>query len=56
MLDREDYKKGWDKKRAWYAANNYVEDVNLFTSTEGPGLDMSHVADVAQKVKKALGR
>jgi hypothetical protein len=56
MLDREDYKEGWYKKRAWYAKNDYVEGVNLFTSTEGPGLDMSHVADVAQKVKKALGR
>ncbi len=56
MLDREDYKAGWEKKRAWYAANGYTEGVNLFTSTEGPGLDMSHVEAVAKEVKKALVR
>jgi hypothetical protein len=56
MLDRDDYKRGWDKKRAWYAANGYVDDVNLFTTTEGPGLNMEHVAEVAMKVKRALGR
>lgn len=56
MLDRDDYKKGWDKKKAWYITNGYVEERNLFTSTEGPGLDMSLVAAVAQRVKKALNR
>ena len=56
MLDREDYQKGWEKKRAWYAANGYVEDENLFTSSEGPGLDMSLVAAVASRVRKALNR
>ncbi len=56
MLDRDDYKKGWEKKRAWYAANGYTEGVNLFTSTEGPGLDMSLVEEVAKKVRQVLGR
>lgn len=56
MLDRDDYKKGWDKKRAWYEANGYHEGVNLFTSTEGPGLDMSRVEAIAQKVRVALDR
>ncbi|MRD47435.1 AAA family ATPase [Caenimonas koreensis DSM 17982] len=56
MLDREDYKQGWAKKRAWYASNGYVEDVNLFISSEGPGLDMNHVESVAKKVKTALNR
>jgi hypothetical protein len=56
MLDRDDYKQGWEKKRAWYAANGYSENVNLFTSTEGPGLDMNHVEEVAKRVKRALGR
>ncbi|MEO6291872.1 MAG: ATP-dependent RecD-like DNA helicase, partial [Burkholderiaceae bacterium] len=56
MLDRDDYKKGWDKKRAWYAANGYHEGANLFTSTEGPGLDMSHVDVIAKKVRIALDR
>lgn len=56
MLDRDDYKKGWEKKNAWYAANGYTEGVNLFTSTEGPGLDMNLVEAIAQKVKRALDR
>ena len=56
MLDRDDYKKGWKKKRAWYAANGYIEGVNLFTSTEGPGLDINVVEAVAGKVKQALNR
>ena len=37
MLDRDDYREGWKKKEAWYAANGYIEDKNLFTSTEGQG-------------------
>jgi ATP-dependent exoDNAse (exonuclease V) alpha subunit len=56
MLDRDDYKKGWEKKKAWYAVNGYNENVNLFTSTEGPGLDINHVEEVAKKVRQALGR
>lgn len=56
MLDRDDYREGWKKKKAWYAANGYIEDKNLFTSTEGPGLDMAAVASVAQRVRKALDR
>jgi hypothetical protein len=56
MLDRDDYKKGWEKKKAWYAANGYTDGVNLFTSTEGPGLDMSLVAGVAKRVKQVLDR
>lgn len=56
MLALDDYRKGWDKKKAWYAANGYTEGVNLFTSTEGPGLDMALIDQVAQKVKKALDR
>ncbi|MBQ0942292.1 ATP-dependent RecD-like DNA helicase [Ideonella sp. 4Y16] len=56
MLDREDYRQGWEKKKAWYASNGYTEGHNLFTSTEGPGLDMAEIAMVAQRVRKALDR
>lgn len=56
MLDRDDYREGWKKKKAWYAANGYIEDKNVFTSTEGPGLDMAAVASVAERVRKALDR
>jgi len=56
MLAREDYRQGWEKKKAWYASNGYIEGQNLFTSTEGPGLDMTDIAMVAQRVRNALDR
>ena len=34
--------------------NGFQVGKNLFTSTEGPGLDMSQVAKVAQDVRRAL--
>lgn len=54
MLDRDDYKRGWEWKRKWYMQNGYKEGVNLFSSTEGPGLDMEAVAKVAANVRAAL--
>lgn len=54
MLDRDDYRRGWDWKRATYKNYNFVEGVNLVTTTEGPGLDMSTVAAVANKVETIL--
>lgn len=54
MLDRDDYKRGWEWKREWYKQNGYEEGVNLFSSTEGPGLDMEAVARVAADVRAAL--
>jgi hypothetical protein len=56
MLSRDDYRKSWEWKRAWYSANGYEEGRNLFTTSEGPGLDMERVADAARKVAAALGR
>jgi hypothetical protein len=54
MLDREDYLSGWTWKKEWYGKNGFVLGKNLFTSTEGPGLDMSEVAKVAEDVREAL--
>jgi hypothetical protein len=54
MLSLDDYKRGWEWKKEWYAKNGFDEGKNLFTSTEGPGLDMTEVARVAQAVKRAL--
>lgn len=56
MLDREDYLSGWVWKKEWYAKNGFELGRNLFTSTEGPGLDMSQVAKVAQDVRRALDK
>ena len=38
MLDRDDYRSGWETKRRWYAQNAFIEGQNLFTSTETSGL------------------
>jgi hypothetical protein len=38
MLDRDDYRAGWERKRQWYEANGFIEGQNLFTSSESPGL------------------
>lgn len=56
MLDRNDYKRGWEWKREWYLKNGYEEGKNLFTSEEGPGLDMNEIGKVAANVSRALGR
>jgi hypothetical protein len=54
MLDRDDYRRGWEWKREWYRANGFVEDQTLFTTSEGPGLDMSVVAGTADQLRRAL--
>ncbi len=54
MLDRDDYKRGWEWKREWYEKNGYVVGKNLFITKEGPGLDMAQVAQVAKTVNQAL--
>jgi ATP-dependent exoDNAse (exonuclease V) alpha subunit len=54
LLDRDDYRRGWEWKRKWYAANGYVEGETLFTTAEDPGLDMNDVRTVASRVKEAL--
>jgi ATP-dependent exoDNAse (exonuclease V) alpha subunit len=54
MLDRPDYRRSWEWKKAWYEKNGYVEGSNLFTSSEVGGLDMRAVADVAKRVRSAL--
>lgn len=54
MLDRDDYAEGWAWKRDWYAKNGFELGKNLFTTEEGPGLDMSQVAKVASAIQKEL--
>lgn len=54
MLDRADYRQSWEWKKAWYEANGFLEGVNLFTTTEGPGLNMQVVEMTARDVQAAL--
>ncbi|MGV3724787.1 MAG: ATP-dependent DNA helicase, partial [Actinomycetota bacterium] len=53
MLSREDYRVGWEWKRAWYAENCYREGETLFTSQddERGGLDSDAIRQVAEKIR-----
>ena len=56
MLDREDYKKGWEWKRDWYLANGFTENETLFTSTESAehGLDSTKLKNIANTIKEQI--
>ena len=56
LLDRPDYKRGWDWKRNWYDRNGFVEGETLFTSTEGSGqgLDSEELRGTALAIKKQI--
>jgi hypothetical protein len=54
MLDRPDYARSWEWKKAWYESNGFREGDNLFTSTESDVHDMTEIASIASKVQAAL--
>jgi hypothetical protein len=54
MLDRADYRAGWEWKRRWYADNGFTEGLNLFTTTEVDIRDMAAIQKVAEQIQKAL--
>ncbi len=52
MLDRDDYRASWERRRAWYQANGYQEGINLFTSNESGGaLDSVKLAEQLKLVR-----
>ena len=57
MLDRPDYKRGWEWKRHWYGRNGFVGGKTLFATTETPseGLDSATLRATALAVKQQLG-
>jgi len=56
MLDREDYRRGWEWKRNWYERNGFVKEKTLFTSLEdkNSGLDSVALKATALKIRKLL--
>ncbi|MGQ3354006.1 MAG: AAA family ATPase [Phreatobacter sp.] len=56
MMGREDYRKGWEWKKAWYEANGYALGHSLFTSQddERGGLDSSDLRTTLETVKARL--
>lgn len=55
MLDRDDYRTSWERRQAWYAANDYREGVNLFTSAESGGrLDSAELAKQVERIRELV--
>jgi ATP-dependent exoDNAse (exonuclease V) alpha subunit len=56
MLDNEEYRSAWERKKKWYEKNGFVQEDNLFTSSEGPidGLNSDTIRITAGKVKELL--
>lgn len=56
MMTRDDYRRDWERKRAWYEANGFVTGENLFTTEddEQGGLDSRAVKKVAEKIQSLI--
>ncbi len=56
LLERPDYRKGWEWKHWWYKRNGFIDDETLFTSVESSekGLDSKKLRATAQAIKKQL--
>ena len=57
MLNREDYRKGWEWKQRWYNANGFVMDDTLYTSEDDGrcGLDSAALRAKVSAIKARLG-
>jgi hypothetical protein len=57
MLNREDYRKGWEWKQRWYNANGFVMDDTLYTSEDDDrcGLDSAALRAKVSAIKARLG-
>lgn len=56
MLHLDDYRLGWERKKKWYAENDFVEGNNLFTTADNErvGLDSTIIRDTAKKIKAMI--
>lgn len=56
MMVREDYRKGWEWKKAWYEANGFGVGRSLFTSQddERGGLDSACLRSTVNAIKALL--
>jgi len=56
MMDRDEYRRGWDWKLNWYKTNGFSVGENLFTTPENEngGLDTSLIEETAESVLKLL--
>lgn len=56
LMQREDYRKGWEWKRQWYEANGFTLGENLFTSEddERGGLDSAELRATVAQIQEQL--
>jgi hypothetical protein len=56
LMNREDYRRGWEWKKGWYQRNGYKLGENLFISEENErgGLDSKVLENVALEIRKRL--
>jgi ATP-dependent exoDNAse (exonuclease V) alpha subunit len=56
MLNRDDYRRGWEWKQAWYESNGFKIGDNLFTTQddEQGGLDSGPIVETAERISKLL--
>ena len=56
MLNREDYRRGWEWKKGWYERNGFVLGDTLFTSQEDldGALDSKEIERIAIAIKKRI--
>lgn len=56
MLNRDDYRQGWEWKRDWYAQNRFLLGKNLFTTEDDEvgGLDSEKIRNVAKNIGNLL--
>jgi hypothetical protein len=54
MLNRDDYRRGWEWKRAWYDDNGFKLGENLFTTQDDDhgGLDSGPIEQTAECIRK----
>jgi hypothetical protein len=56
MMDKQDYRQGWEWKRQWYEKNGFIAGKSLFTSEEDGrgGLDSTSLKKTAMAIKSIL--
>jgi ATP-dependent exoDNAse (exonuclease V) alpha subunit len=56
MLNRDDYRRGWEWKTAWYEQNGYVDGKNLFTTRDDElgGLDSRPIEETTERIRALL--
>jgi hypothetical protein len=56
MMNRDDYRRGWEWKTAWYEQNGYVKGKSLFTTgdDERGGFDSRPIEEIARRVAALL--